>query len=60
MSWGVRIVFAWQGAEVWDIVGPFDRYFADLVCLDYAEAPHRFGVSDVRVLRAMVVPWMGA
>lgn len=51
----VRIVFEWQGEFVHDFVGPFDRYFADLVCVAFATDPFMFGITPVRVLRAQVV-----
>lgn len=50
----VRIVFEWMGELVHDYVGPFDRYFADLVCVGYATEPYVFGITPVRVLRARV------
>jgi hypothetical protein len=55
--YGVRIVFEWQGEDVYDVIGPFDAYFAHLVCVDFADAPFVFGITPVRVKRAMVVPW---
>lgn len=56
MTWFVRIVFEWAGEPVHEYVGPFDHYFAQLVCLDFAEAPYTFGITPVRVLRACIVP----
>ncbi len=56
--YGVRIVFEWQGQEVYEILGPFDDYFAMLVCIDFADAPYTFGMTEVRVKRAMVVAWL--
>lgn len=51
----VRIVFDWRGEEVYDLIGPYDRYLADLVCLSMADG-HLFGITVVHVKRAMVVP----
>lgn len=57
MTYGVRVYFDWQGSEVFDEIGPFDAYFAHLVCVDFADAPYTFGITPVRVTRAIVFPW---
>ena len=56
--WGVRIAFLEAGAEVFDVLGPFDRYFADLMCIDMAGGIVRGG-RWVHVQRAIVEPWLG-
>lgn len=55
--YGVEIHFVWQGSEVYEVLGPLDRYFAELVCVDMAHG-YQFGMTWVHVLRAKVVPWL--
>lgn len=54
--YGVRITFDWQGDEVYELLGPFDRYFAELVCVDMAGG-YLFGITVVHVKRARIEPW---
>ena len=52
----VRIEFEHRGERLHEYVGPFDRYLAELVCVDFADAPFMYGLTPVRVLRARIVP----
>jgi hypothetical protein len=55
VTYWVRIVFRWHGELMHEFLGPFDRYFAELVCTDFADAPYRYGLDYVRVERARIV-----
>ena len=59
MIFGVRIHFEWQGQLVYEVLGPFDRYLAELVCVDMAGG-YLFGMTVVHVQRAMIVPWLAS
>lgn len=59
MRYGVRIVFTHQGERLWDILGPFDHYLAELVCVDMAGG-YMYGPSLVHVERALIVEWTDA
>ena len=52
----IRIWFEENGVEVYDDVGPWDHYLAELVLLDLNTFPywHR-GLTDVTVRRAKIV-----
>jgi hypothetical protein len=56
LMYGVRVWFQEAGALVFDDLGPFDRYFAELVCVDMAGGITRGG-RWVHVQRAVIVPW---
>lgn len=58
VMFGVRVWFTEAGRPVFDDLGPFDRYFAELVCVDMAGGITRGG-RWVHVERALIVPWMG-
>ena len=51
--WGVLIYFE----DVYDILGPFDRWLAELVCVDMASGVLR-GERVVHVTRARIVAWI--
>lgn len=55
---GVRVWFTENGQPVWDEYGPYDRYFAELVCVDMAGGILR-GERWTHVERALIVPWVG-
>lgn len=59
MRYGVHITFEEYDAIVYDILGPFDRYLADLVAVDMAGGIMR-GPRWVHVLSARIVPWVEA
>lgn len=52
----VRIWFTERGERVWDDLGPFDRYLAELVAVDMAGGIDRGG-TWTHVERALIVPW---
>lgn len=57
MTWGVLCYFLEAEREVFEILGPFDAFFAELVCVDMASGLTRGG-RWVHVTRAKVVPWL--
>ncbi len=54
---GVRYWFREGDTLVWDEIGPWDRYLAELVCVDMAGGILR-GLGWVHVERAVIVPWV--
>lgn len=56
MRYGVRIVFTHRGERLHDVLGPFDRYYAELVITDMAGG-YMYGPTLVHVERARIVPW---
>jgi hypothetical protein len=56
-AWGVVAYFLEAGREVYELFGPFDRYFAELVCVDMAAGLPRGG-EWVHVTRSRIVPWV--
>lgn len=54
MLYYVRIEFTFQGERWHEFLGPFDKYFADLVCIDSA-AGYMHGMTWVHVERAKVL-----
>ncbi len=56
--YGVHITFEEAGHRVYDILGPFDRYLAELMAVDMAGGIMR-GPRWVHVLSARIVPWVG-
>ena len=53
--YAVRVEFEHRGERLHEYVGPFDRYLAELVCIDFADAPFMYGITPVRVERARIV-----
>jgi hypothetical protein len=51
----VRVWFEHNGERRYEDVGPFDRYFAELICTDYAEQPYLYGMTYCRDERAKIV-----
>jgi hypothetical protein len=56
--WAVRIWFTENGQRVFDDLGPFDAYLAQLVCVGMADGIDRGG-RWTHVERALIVPWVG-
>ena len=52
----VRVWFDWGGREVYEDLGPFDRYFAELMATSFPEMPYVFGLTEVHVKRSLIVP----
>jgi hypothetical protein len=55
VDYWVRVEFEHNGERLHEMVGPFDRYFAELICVDYADQPYLYGETYVRVTRARIV-----
>ena len=56
MTFYVRITFEHDGERLWEMVGPFDRFHAELVCISYADTEYLYGLTWHRVLSARIVP----
>jgi hypothetical protein len=56
VGYWVRIEFEHRGERLHEYVGPFDRYFAELICTDYADQPYLYGMEYCRVTRARIIP----
>lgn len=52
--WYVRIEFTFQGERWHEFLGPFDKYFADLTCVDMMYG-YMHGITHVHVERAKVL-----
>jgi hypothetical protein len=55
VDYWVRVEFEHRGERLHEFVGPFDRYFAELVCVDYADQPYLYGETYCRATRARIV-----
>jgi hypothetical protein len=55
VDYWVRVEFEHRGERLHEFVGPFDRYFAELICVDYADQPYLYGETYCRVTRARIV-----